>query len=147
MNIPSTLLKKYILNLDYFYNWRKDHREHQLNAIDACSEAILGQVSLPTGTGKTRVQIDLHIQEMIKLQNNNQFGMFVIAAHRLVLCNQLLKELVDIAANSGIPFDLLFVGSDRYDESFVHAEYKHLGLNRNVMEATSTTKQGDVLQR
>ena len=143
-SIPMALQVQYKENFESFDKWEDNHRKHQTNAINACESNVIGQICLPTATGKTRVQIDLHIKEMIKRQKEGNYSCFVIAAHRLSLCQQLLKELIEISVNSGISFDILFLGSDRFDESAVHDKFKHNGLNKYVMDSTSTTQQLEV---
>lgn len=64
-----------------FQEFRNEHRLHQLEAIESTKGSPIGQVSLPTGTGKTRVQIDLHVSKMLENLETNVFGCHVIAAH------------------------------------------------------------------
>lgn len=109
-----------------FQTYCQNHRRHQVEAIDSTKQSPIGQISLPTGTGKTRVQIDLHVSKMLENLSKNIFGCHVIASHRLLLNRQLLDELVEVTANSNIPFNLFFLGSDRYSASDVHNTYVHL---------------------
>nr|MDO8119011.1 hypothetical protein [Candidatus Sigynarchaeota archaeon] len=74
---------------------------------------------LPTGTGKTRVQVHLHAARMIEMceQPKPENGVFVIAAHRLALCTQLLEDFVKVSVSSGIPFDILYEGRKKFKEA------------------------------
>ena len=143
--LPKCLQAEYAPNHGTFLEWAKGHRDHQSGAIASLLTSDIGQVSLPTGTGKTRVQVHVHVEEMIRNTNESKFGVHVIGAHRLALCNQLLHELVTVVANAGLPFDILFLGSDHVNDDAIHAEFRDKGLNRHVNEATSTTRQEEVL--
>jgi hypothetical protein len=129
-----------------FYNWTKHHRNHQQRAVEECYRNTVGQVSLPTGVGKSRVQIHLHVQKMIDNTANNIFGVQVIASHRLALNHQLLNDLLNVSINAGLPFDILFVGSDRFDDSSVHFKFRKKGFTKLISNTTSTTKQEDILK-
>lgn len=135
---------EYSLNLASFARWSEFHRGHQRDALDKIQGQVLGQINLPTGTGKTRVQVAVHVQEMIELLKSEKYGVFVTAAHRLALCTQLLEELIRVAVHAGIPFDILFVGSSRFADDKVHAKFKDRGFNRYVNEATSTTRGDEI---
>lgn len=142
--LPKSLQVQYKPNFGTFDNWMKNNRDHQNEAFKAIQKNTIGQVSLPTGTGKTRVQIATHISKMIEMTKNNEYGTFVIGAHRLALCSQLLSELITVAVNAGIPFDILFIGSDRFSDDKVHCKFKNKGFNSYVNEATSTTRGNEV---
>jgi len=144
--LPQIVVAPYTPNFDTFYHWSKFHRDHQKDALKAMEGQSIGQICLPTGTGKTRVQIAVHIQDMIKMLQDHEYGVFTTSAHRLALCNQLLEEMIAVAVNAGIPFDILFVGSSRFPDDKVHAKFKNKGFNRYVNEAVSTT-QGDDIKR
>ena len=60
-NLPKSLQVQYKPNFGTFDNWMKNNRDHQNDAFKAIQKATIGQISLPTGTGKTRVQIALFI--------------------------------------------------------------------------------------
>lgn len=131
-------------NFGTFDHWSKFHRDHQKLALRALDGESIGQVCFPTGTGKTRIQIAVHIREMIRMIQNGEYGVFVTGAHRLALCNQLLEEMISVAVNAGIPFDILFVGSSRFSDDKIHAKFKNQGFNRYVNEAVSTTHSDEI---
>jgi superfamily II DNA or RNA helicase len=143
-NLPKSLQVQYKPNFGTFDNWMKNNRDHQNDAFKAIQKATIGQVCLPTGTGKTRVQIATHVSKMIEMCKKNEYGTFVVGAHRLALCSQLLTELITVAVNAGIPFDILFIGSDRFSDDKVHCKFKNKGFNAYVNEATSTTRSDEV---
>ncbi len=144
-NIPKSLQVQYKANFGTFDNWLRMNRDHQMKAYDIATHNTIGQISLPTGTGKTRVQIALHVSKMIQMSQSNTHGVFVIGAHRLALCSQLLTELIEVVVNAGLPFDILFIGSDRYSEDAVHCKFRKKGLNAYVNNAHSTTRRDEVL--
>lgn len=137
---------KYTTSFHTFDDWAKTHRDYQTEAIDAINQNPIGQISLPTGTGKSRVQVHTHVEHMINNSLNDTFGVHVIASHRLALNHQLLNEFINIVVNAGLPFDILFVGSDRFPDDKIHAKFADKGLNKYVNEATSTTRQEDILE-
>lgn len=143
-NLPKSLQTQYKPNFSTFDNWLNNNRNHQSQAFNVIQTTDKGQISLPTGTGKTRVQIATHIDKMIELSKLDQYGTFVIGAHRLALCSQLLTELITVAVNAGLPFDILFIGSDRFSDDKVHCKFKNKGFNAYVNQATSTTNPLDV---
>jgi len=145
-DIPKCLQTTYTADHAAFVKWTKFHRDHQNEAVRLVNSEAVGQISLPTGTGKTRAQVHIHVEEMIKNTDNDHFGVHVIGAHRLALCNQLLHDLVTVVVNAGLPFDILFIGSDRFADDRVHAEFRNKGLNKHVNEATSTTRQDEVFE-
>ena len=125
-----------------FKDWAALHRAHQLGAILSAEEAPIGQICLPTGTGKTRVQVHLHLLDML---SKDSPGVYVIAAHRLALCRQLMLELVSLVARCHIPFDILFVGSDRVDEDAIYERYMKDGVDAECTEVTTSTSPEGLL--
>jgi len=134
----------YKKNFQYFDEYEATHREHQINALLATQNATKGQVISPCGTGKTRVQIDLHISEMIRLNKEYEYGVFVIASHRLTLNRQLLDQLIELAVKCGLPFDVVYVGSMRCDFSNYYSKYHNLGYNSGVSRYLQSTKAMEI---
>ena len=120
-----------------FTEFHNQHRQHQKESCDALVGETIGQIIIPTGTGKTRIQVDTHIGDMIQKTNRNEKGVYVIGAHRLLLCRQLLNDLLDEASKSGLLFDILFVGSSVVDETAIHTQYDRDHTNCNVSYTTS----------
>ena len=144
VKLPKSLQKKYTQNFASFDKWMQKNRIHQNKAFLAIQKATIGQISLPTGTGKTRVQIATHISKMIEMTTKNEYGTFVIGAHRLALCSQLLTEMITVAVDAGLPFDILFIGANRFSETEIHCKFKNKGFNAYVNQATSTTRGAEV---
>lgn len=140
--IPRRLTKKYTENFGSFETWCAGHRAHQVLSVNACQGQRIGQISLPTGTGKTRVQIHLHVESMIEGAKIGDLGVYVIASHRLALNAQLLDEMTKVLVASGVPIDLFFIGSDRYSEDFVYEKFKNLGVQKGNMSVGSGTQRG-----
>lgn len=128
---------------DAFARWASHHRDHQKKAIAALTNNTIGQCSIPTGTGKTRVQVHLQVESMLK-QMPSECGVYVIASHRLALNKQLLNDLVDVAANASVPFDLLFIGADQISEGRLFERFRNK-LTKKDVEVTSTTR-GDAIK-
>jgi len=94
--------------LQNFYN---EMRTHQRKAVNAISVSTKGQVILPTACGKTWVQVYAILSTLMSVET----GVAVIAAHRLLLCEQLIKEVLKRAFEYNIRFDVLTVASDGID--------------------------------
>jgi len=140
--LPKTLLSEYTLNTSSFDTYLETFREHQKEAFKALKNNTIGQVSIPTGTGKTRLQVGIHLHDIIEATKTETYGVYVIAAHRLVLCTQLLDEFTSLAVSCGLPFDILYVGSSQYDESYLFEKYRDKGITALDCDATSTTNSG-----
>jgi len=123
----------------------KNHRQHQNEAIAALATADKGQASLPTGTGKTRVQIHLHVLDMLDKSSRMETGVYLIAAHRLALCRQLLMELVDLVAEIQLPFDIVFVGTDKVDEDALYEKQMINGVSKATCYVTASTTGSEVV--
>ena len=107
---------------DAFIN---NNRAHQNQALKAINEHDRGQILLPTGTGKTRIQVAMIVQDMLVKTQERTSGVYVIASHRLLLNKQLMNELLDLCLQCHLPVNALYVGSDRYDDKEVYAKYFH----------------------
>jgi len=132
------------LNESIFKEYASKHRSHQIKSIDSTVGKDRGQIIIPTGTGKTRIQVHLHIQDMIEKLKNNDTGVFVIGAHRLLLCKQLMDELQDLCLKIGVPINALYVGSARHDEKDVYDKYFHQGIDKETYQSSYTTIGEDV---
>lgn len=133
-----------MIKMGSFNQFVSEHRKHQDDAIRATGVLPKGQVSIPTGTGKTRIQVYLHLQDMLAKSSAGKTGTYVIAAHRLVLCRQLLMDLIDLVAKCGLPFDVLFVGSDQLDEDDIYEKHMMDNVSKKTTFVTSTTKQEEI---
>jgi hypothetical protein len=139
-SLSSYKVPPYQQNFAYFDQWQESHRQHQVEAIIAGTSACKGQIISPCGTGKTRIQIHLHIEEMIELSKQGKSGAFCIASHRLSLNRQLLAQLVKVAVHCGLPFDVLYLGSYRCDLPQYYIDYLKLGYTPEVSRHLATTE-------
>lgn len=134
----------YTLNESTFLEYTSKHRVHQTKAIQGTLLNDRGQIIIPTGTGKTRIQVHLHIESMLDKLKGNGCGVYVIGAHRLLLCKQLMDELQDLCLKIGIPINALYVGSARHDEKDIYEQYFHHGIDKDTYESTYTTVMEEV---
>lgn len=132
------------LDESVFLKFTEQHRAHQLEALNSTIGQNCGQIIIPTGTGKTRVQVHLHVQDMIEKIKAEQTGVYVIGAHRLLLCKQLMDELQDMCLVCGIPINALYVGSARQDAEEIIDRYFHQGIDSSNYESTFTTRGDEV---
>jgi hypothetical protein len=120
--------------------------------MDALCEALYysgqgttkSQIISPCGTGKTRIQISLHVEDMIQLDKRNETGVYVIASHRLSLNRQLLREFIDVAVQSGLPFDVLYIGSYKCDLPSYYTKYNKIGYSSKVSSHLATTNREEI---
>ena len=144
VNLPKMLQTTYKQNFATFTNWLNNNRDYQNEALEAIKNNTIGQVAIPTGTGKTRIQIASHVTKMIERTIANDWSVFVIGAHRLALCSQLMEEMLPVMFNAGIPFDILFIGSTQFPDDKVYAKFANKGVTKLISDATSTTRQDEV---
>lgn len=140
----EALRSKPTLNRSPFDAFVKDHRPHQLQALEEIHKSIRKQIIVPTGTGKTRIQVHTHVEDMLDKSKHNQTGVYVIAAHRLLLCHQLMDDLKDLAFKCGLQFNILYVGSARYDDKDVYDRYFKEGVDSSNFRSTYTTNGEEV---
>lgn len=152
--LPKALISEYRQNFKIYDDFHNKHRNHQKLALNALNDQILGQISIPTGTGKTRIQVDVHVADMIQKTNDNKTGVYVIGAHRLALCSQLLHDIVEVAIPCGLNFDILYVGSERFNNDTIRTNLRNLGniddnlraFDEKISKGKNTTKQDEVLE-
>ena len=138
--------KTYTLDEDAFNQFSKEHRDHQVSAIQSTIGNDREQIIIPTGTGKTRIQIHIHIQDMIEKTKKNETGVYAIGAHRLLLCTQLMDELQHMCIECGLPINVLYIGSARHDDKHVYDKYFHKGIDSDTFSSTYTTQKDEVLK-
>ena len=83
---------------------------------------------------------------MVRKTRNNETGVYVIGAHRLLLCKQLIDELQDLCIRCVISFNTLYIGSARHDDKPVYDKYFHKGINSDTYESSYTTQRDEVLK-
>jgi hypothetical protein len=88
-------------------------RSDQLFALNALSEAMFGVVNLPTGSGKSLIQVRSIINDIkYRAQHNMVPGVYVILSPRILLSNQLFAEVQQDLLLSEIDCKYLIVHSD-----------------------------------
>lgn len=112
-------------------------RQYQIDAKAKVLATELGQVILPTGTGKSIIQ-GVVIEELMK--NLGEFGIFVILTPRILLTNQLMRNVGDHLIKSGVQIRTLtihsgasatFVDEDSDDEE------RYIAANLGMVRTTS----------
>jgi superfamily II DNA or RNA helicase len=151
--LPKSLMAEYRQDFTKYDDFNTKHRPHQHKALNHLKDEIIGQISIPTGTGKTRIQVDVHISDMIEKTKNGQTGVYVIGAHRLALCSQLLYDIVEVAIPCGLQFDVLQVNSNSFTNDAIRTQLRKEGkiddnlrsFNDLISKGANTTRQDDVL--
>ncbi len=150
--LPKSLMAEYRQDFSKYENFHSKHRPHQHKALKHLENETIGQITIPTGTGKTRIQVDVHISDMIEKTKNNQTGVYVIGAHRLALCSQLLYDIVEVAIPCGLQFDVLQVNSNTFTNDAIRTQLRKEGkiddnlraFNDLISKGKSTTRQDEV---
>ena len=144
---PSSFKTKYELRESYFEDWESTLRSHQFDCILECIDPKIGQCFLPTATGKTWIQMWLHVEDMISKTKENKTGVYVIVAHRLTLCTQLLNTFYDLMCRCGLRFDPIYVGSEPYNFSKLQEKYRAFGSLNSGSEGEQTTNPDVIIKR
>ena len=117
-------------------------RPYQNEAKNAVISSELGQVILPTGTGKSVIQGAV-IEYHAKITEG--FGIYVILTPRIMLTNQLMRDVANQLIKSGITISALTIHSGKpaefYDEN---ADDYTMWIYSNVGNK-STTHTDDVV--
>lgn len=121
-------------------------RPHQMRSIEAVRGTSIGQINIPTGTGKTYIQKHILTEDMIEKTKADRMGVYVIAAHRLVLCTQLFNEVLDLTIRCGIKADMVYLGSDKYNFSKLKHEHRSTGFAVANIDGESTTSGKKVVE-
>lgn len=151
--LPKTLMSEYRQDFSKYDDFHAKHRDHQTKALKHIKDETIGQITIPTGTGKTRIQVDVHISDMIEKTKLGQTGVYVIGAHRLALCSQLLYDIVEVAIPCGLQFDVLQVNSNTFTNDAIRTQlWKENKIDDNlrafndlISKGANTTRQDDVL--
>jgi superfamily II DNA or RNA helicase len=126
---------------DDFTIFMKEMRQYQIDAIQAvsCSKHKAGQIILPCGTGKTRIQLALHVQDMRYRDSiKNEPGIYMIAAPTIALGSELIGFAIDVMMKASVKFDILLLNSSKSDINDYTEKYKG-AFNDRVCEFTCTT--------
>lgn len=127
---------------DNFLDYLKTMREYQSEAIDAICGAEIGQIILPCGTGKTRIQIATHLKHMRSVSTPS---IYLVTADTIALCSDLLKAFLDILVGASIKFDILCLNSS--DDEISNYTHPFKGkLSEATCNFVSTTTETDILR-
>jgi superfamily II DNA or RNA helicase len=77
----------------------KTLRTYQTEARDAVIQSVIGQVILPTGTGKSTIQASV-LETLITEKKG--FGVYVILTPRILLTNQLMSSVAKDLLDAGV---------------------------------------------
>jgi len=130
---------KYKFNPSGINDFYKLFRNHQVETVTALRGHDVGQVNNPTGTGKTFIQKFIHVEDMVEKTKAGKVGVYVIAAHRLILCSQLFDEVIDLIVKCGLKTDLLYIGSGRYPFGRLNYNYRSYGFSKDTIKSYQTT--------
>jgi len=135
----------YVFRPHNYANYASKNRKHQNEALDAMKSQMIGQICLPTGTGKTRIQICEHLRTMIDANNSGTNTVQVIVAHRLALCAQILSDLQEEIVKLGFKVVYLNANSERCKESPFFEKYSSYGASEKNTNFYSSTSSEEIL--
>jgi superfamily II DNA or RNA helicase len=83
-------------------------RQYQIDAKTAVINSAIGQVIAPTGTGKSIIQGAVFEQQ---IRDNPGFGIYVVLTPRIMLTNQLMRDVGKHLIKNGISINALTIHS------------------------------------
>jgi superfamily II DNA or RNA helicase len=107
----------------------------QDEAVAQAHNHSIGQIILPTGTGKSTIESRI-IEE--KIEQANGFGIYVIATPRILLTNQLMKTVIEHLAKKGKMVRRAVVHSGG-DPDFKYEDYSDYEIVRLIEGAGAVT--------
>lgn len=120
-------------------------RDYQDDAASFVENTKLGQVILPTGTGKSVIQGEVIARRIIKL---NRFGIYVILTPRILLTNQLMKDVATyLTENYNIVISALTVHSGNPAELYEEDDDEDSKSVFAAMENNATTNTDYIVLR
>jgi superfamily II DNA or RNA helicase len=130
---------------------KKQLRAHQEAALTAMASAVKLIVNLPTGTGKSLIQSRSIATEI----NKTCSGVYVVLTPRILLSNQLFRDIKEDLANQNLDAQYLIVNSgnnkDKDDEKWfkaIRAVEKNSGITYRELESTtSSTKVKETYEK
>ena len=115
----------------------KTLRQHQKEASDACIKEIIGYVNLPTGTGKTTIEIDVVRRLILENQKTTYGGVFVIVSPRIILSFQHLKNFHDELSSEKIDAYYMNVNSGHFSDKDLDRIKAGFGLQAYAIPSTT----------
>jgi len=145
--LPNFLKTTKVDSTQKFTEFLSTMRSFQVDAFNSSKANKIGQICMPTGTGKTLVQKAIHVDDMLNKTEKGEVGIYVIASHRLGLCNQLFEQCMDLIFECGIACDMLYIGSEKYDFTQIMDKYSKKGIKivTNSFDAKATTLSDNIL--
>ena len=113
--------------------------DYQVEALKATETASLGQVIMPTGTGKTFVQAAV-LADAIEKQPG--YGLYAINSPRLMLNRQLYGEVANFMAQNDVNVRFIYLGSGGAEEDLELRKLQHKkGLERYKLVSTTSAEE------
>lgn len=109
-------------------------RQHQLECCNTIAENNVGQIILPTATGKSYIIAESIYREI----KNNQRAVVVINTPRILLTFQLLKTVMTYLREKNIDSNYLNVNSGKFDDKEELESLKMLGLPYREINSTTS---------
>lgn len=142
---PEWSKVKFELNEAALKEFEDSMRYHQRRGREVSREKEKGQINTPTGTGKTWVEKYIIVEDMLRKTKEGKTGIYVIGAHRLMLCTQLFNNVLDLSIKCGIRADMVYLGSERYDFNKLNEKYEGCGFNLADIDGERTTSSEEIL--
>lgn len=124
-------------------------RQHQSDALASIQSVIdagegKGRVVLPTGTGKTRIEVEAVCRIIEKnIKDGKYGGVHVVLSPRILLAYQQLDEFLKIMTKGGTFCDYMVVNSGGLNSKQYEEKLLAMGVD-NPEEIESTTRIDDI---
>jgi superfamily II DNA or RNA helicase len=132
--------------IDYLDNNDIILNHDEIVALEIALISKHGQIFLPTGDGKTLVEVLDALEWLLREQDRKEVGIICFASHRIGLNEQLLTNLIKVAHEIGLHFDVGTVASDGIDEQSVSFIREGLGDLLRYCAIEKTTNSDEILK-
>ena len=128
----------------------KTLRDHQMEAVVAILADLnhKGKVILPTGTGKTLIQAEVILQDILQCRREGIIPIIKVNSPRILLCFQLFEEIRKHLMGNGIEARYMNYNSGQADENTFAVEARMMGgAFREIVSTTSVQEVKDAYEK
>lgn len=116
-------------------------RDYQKEASQTIANNTIGQIILPTGTGKSLIAINAIHNEIETLRATNKSPCILIMTPRIVLTYQLLGDVINYFKDIGTDAQYLNLNSGEFDDDKIKDAMDKLGLPVRDIPSTTTARE------
>ena len=116
-------------------------RDYQNEASQAISDNSIGQIIMPTGTGKSLIAINAIYREISTIRDTNRSPCILIMTPRIVLTYQLLGDVINYFKANGTDAQYLNLNSGEFDDDKIKVAMADLDLPVRDIPSTTTVRE------